>query len=205
MNTTVDLRPAFGRMLRSYAPDDDPSPADDSAESELGDDDAAGEGDDDNKDDDKPSRIKQLSDEAAKNRHRAKNAEARLAEAEARIKQLEDANTNEALQAENAELKLRLAFNEACYLHKVSDRDAVWKLGGDDLKAIVDDEGKISDERLESVVQSIVTRYPHFAGDDETDEELPDQPSGRMMNGLRKSDAATSAEVLRKKFPALGR
>ena len=98
-----------------------------------------------------------------------------------------------------------MAFNDTCHLYKVDDRDAVWRLAGDDLKTVADDEG-ISTERLDSVVRSVVSRYPHFTEDDAPDEEpLPLFSSGRPTNAAKQSGAAGDLEVLRMKFPALRR
>lgn len=202
--TVIDLSPAFARMVSVFAPDgegdDDPSPAADSDDDVSLPDDAAGEGDEETDDTEPVKNPKQKAASEEAKRYRLK-----LRQAEARIKELEDGSASDELRAENAELRLRLAFNDACHDYKVTDREAVWRLAGDDLKTIVEDDGTVSSERLEAVVRSVVTRYPHFTEDEAPEPDLPTEPSGRQTNNARKSSSASDLEALRKKFPALRR
>lgn len=211
---TTDLRAAFLRMLVHgiYAPDEpSPSPAgdtDDAAEGAA--EDGGGTDEDDELDDEldrdhdavnaKPSRVKELSDEAAKWRRKFR-------EASDRVTALEESRASEALQVENQDLRLRIPFNDECHHHDVSDRDAIWKLAGDDIKVAVKDDGTVDVERLRNVVGSLVERYPHFVRDDGPDPEpagsgLP--PSGKRTDGkVRPTDPGSNRSVLERKFPAL--
>ena len=99
-----------------------------------------------------------------------------------------------------------VAFNDECRAHDVSDRDAIWKLAGDDIKVAVNDDGTVDMTRLRTVVGSQTERYPHFMKD-----EGPSEPagaglpaSGRRTDGkMRRNDAAAASTVLVEKFPAL--
>lgn len=210
MLTTTDLRDAFLQALRSgaYAPEEpSPSPAGDAGTEPP--DGAAGEGegaDDDELDNDeaegedgKPSKVKILSDEAAKWRRKFRQATER-------IDALEQGQADEALRNENQDLRLRMTFNDECHAFDVSDRDAIWRLAGEDIKVAVKDDGTVDAERLRTVVGSLVERYPHFVKDDGPAEPagagLP--PSGRRTDGkVRSTGDGTTSSVLVQKFPAL--
>lgn len=57
---------------------------------------------------------------------------------------------------------------------------------------------------MEGVVVKLLDRYPYLRPDDpEPWTPSPTDPSGRQMNGRRKSDEITNRAVLEKKFPAL--
>ena len=205
----TDLREALLALARGawFAPDEpSPSPAGDTGseppegaardgedttdDDELDNDDAA-------TDDAKVSRVKELSDEAAKWRRKFR-------EANDRIDTLEKGNADEALKVENQDLRLRMAFNDECHAHDVSDRDAIWKLAGDDITVAVNDDGTVDMTRLRTVVGSLTERYPHFVKDDAPAWVAPDGPAtGKRSDGkMRRNDAAAST-VLVQKFPAL--
>lgn len=212
----TDLRDAFREVILSgtYAPDEpSPSPAADTGNERP--DGAAGDGggaDDDDELDAQVSDKKRLSDEAAKYR-RLRNeervlreaAEAKAKEAAERIEALEKGQAGEALKVENQDLRLRMAFNDECHAHDVSDRDAIWKLAGDDITVAVNDDGSVDPTRLRTVVGSLVERYPHFVKDDGPGEVLPTGPaSGRRSDGkMRSTGNGTASTVLLQKFPAL--
>ena len=157
---------------------------------------------------------KRLSDEAAKYR-RLRNeervlreaAEAKATEAAERIKALEEGQASEALKVENQDLRLRMAFNDECHAFDVSDRDAIWKLAGDDIKVAVNEDGTVDPERLRTVVGSLVERYPHFVKDDGPTEPAGagGPPSGRRTDGKVRSTWRTAppSATLMQKFPAL--
>lgn len=215
MLTTTDLRGAFLQALvhGAFAPEEpSPSPAadtDDAADGAAGD---GGGADDDDELDTEVSDKKRLSDEAGKYR-RLRNeervlreaAEAKAKEANERIKALEEGQASEALKVENQDLRLRIAFNDECHHHEVSDRDAIWKLAGDDIKVVVNDDGTVDVERLRTVVGSLVERYPHFVKDDAPEFVVPDgPPTGRRTDGkMRHGGDGTTSTVLLQKFPAL--
>lgn len=222
MQTTTDLRGALLRMLVRgiYAPDEpSPSPAADTGneppDGAAGDGEGTDDDDGDGESDVTPSDKKRLSDEAAKYR-RLRNeervqreaAEAKVKAAEERIAALEDGKASEALTAENQDLRLRMAFNDECHHHNVSDREAIWKLAGDDINVAVKDDGTVDVERLRTVVGSLVERYPHFVRDDGPD-ELPAghglPPSGKRTDGKSRNlpNDLSNRSALAKKFPAL--
>lgn len=216
MLTTTDLSEAFRSVLCSgtYAPEGpSPSLAGDTGTVERPDGAAGdGEGTDDDEDDHgtdeegeaegedgKPSKVKILSDEAAKWRRKFR-------EATERLDALEKGQASEALMVENGDLRLRMAFNDECHAFDVSDRDAIWKLAGDDIKVAVKDDGTVDPARLRTVVGSLVERYPHFVKDKGPSEPagagLP--PSGRRTDGkMRDTGNGTASTVLVQKFPAL--
>lgn len=223
MQTATDLRDAFLQALvhGAYAPDEpSPSPAADTGNDPPAG--AAGDGggtddddeldSDDELDTDVPDK-KRLSDEAGKwrrlrNEERVQReaAEAKVKEAEDRIAALEDGKASEALTAENQDLRLRIAFNDECHHHDVSDRDAIWKLAGEDIKVAVKDDGTVDVDRLRTVVGSLVERYPHFVRDDGPTEPAGagGPATGRPTDGkVRHSDSGTNRSVLERKFPAL--
>ena len=98
-----------------------------------------------------------------------------------------------------------MAFADECHAHDVSDRDAIWKLVGDDIKVAVNDDGTVDMTRLRTVAGSLTERYPHFVKDDAPAWVAPDGPaSGRRTDGtMRRNDAAAASTVLVQKFPAL--
>ncbi len=99
-----------------------------------------------------------------------------------------------------------MAFADECHAHDVSDRDAIWKLVGDDIKVAVNDDGTVDMTRLRTVVGSLTERYPHFVKDDAPAWVAPDGPaSGRRTDGTmrRNDDDAAASTVLVQKFPAL--
>jgi hypothetical protein len=76
-------------------------------------------------------------------------------------KALEEGQASEALKVENQDLRLRMAFNDECHAFDVSDREAIWKLAGDDIKVAVNEDGTVDPAPLRTVVGSLVERYPH--------------------------------------------
>jgi hypothetical protein len=203
---TTDLREALLALEQAcFAPDEpSPSPAADTGNEPP--DGAAGDGEgtdeldneDEATDEAKVSRVKELSDEAAKWRRKFR-------EANDRIDTLEKGNADEALKVENQDLRLRMAFNDECHAHDVSDRDAIWKLAGDDIRVAVNEDGTVDPARLRTVVGSLVERYPHFVKDEGPDWEPPTgPPSGKRTDGkVRSMENGTPSATLMQKFPAL--
>lgn len=213
MTDVYDLTTAFD-LVRSFAP----APVSSSAGEEEGGaegsegshdsessaqavgDEAAGEGHDQDEDVKDPDK-KKLSEEAAKWRHKFR-------EAEDRIKKLEDAHGAEALQASNRELRLRLAFERAGRDFK--DMEAAWLLAQEELATVkFGDDGTPDASRISEIVGRVGSKYPYLVEAADAQPDPSSSPSGAgassgsPMNGKRKSDSGTSAQILQKKFPAL--
>lgn len=137
--------------------------------------------------------VKRLSDEAARYRVRAK-------EAEHRADQLAD---------ENRTLRLRIEFNLLGTAANVADLDAAWKLATDDLTAVEITDGQVDTDRLEAIVAHVAERYPYLASPatpSKDDDWLPPTvPSGRPANGRKQGRQGLNEQQLADRFPALRR
>ena len=138
--------------------------------------------------------AKRISDEAARYRHRAKQAEGKV----------------EALTDQVRTLTLRLAFTIEATAANLTDIDAAWKLSADDLRAVeLNEDGTANTERLGQIVNHVATRYPYLATDPTpaaTDGFPPVTPPRTDSSaGRRGNIGALDTETLAKKFPALRR
>lgn len=138
-------------------------------------------GDDSEDGGDEPSRIKQLSDEAAKYRTRAKAADERADQADSTIRDL---------RIENAFIRHALPL--------VDDVTAAWKLA-DHALAKVDDDDNVTG--MKELVQSVIRNYPYLEGQPDTMPMALPGSGGSPINGRRQTDDVTSRAVLEKKYP----
>lgn len=178
----------------------------------------------------KTSRVKQLSEEAAKYRTRAKEQKARADALEAKIKAETDKDlpADDKLKRDHAEalakleqatadvnkLKLEKAF--------LSANDVTWHDNEDaltmaDLSGVeVDEDGNVDRKALRAALKELAKRKPHLVkkaskqeeeDDDDSDEDDKDQRSKKsapVMKGKRKGEATkTSREDLVRLYPAL--
>lgn len=199
MTTTYDLRNLLV-LPAVWAPDDPPAgpdPSPDDAAPPAGD--VAGEGDQEpapEADTGRPDNpgLKKLHDEAARNRVRAKDAEAKVT----------------VLTDQVRSLHLRLAFNAAATDATITDTEAAWKLAADDLRAVdVAEDGTVDATRLGQILTHVADRYPYLAAAPATTATAsgfpPAGPSGRQTNGKRNDTRVLDEQRLISKFPALGR
>lgn len=153
----------------------------------------------------KNPRIKQLSDEAAKHRTKAKAERERADAAEAKLKEFEgQANTSLLGQVREGQMEnafLRVAFG------RVADVDAAWKLA-DKTGVTITNEGVV--EGLEDVLTKVLEKHPYLLPKpaEQVDKDLADKfpaltASGRPNNGKRGSTDSVDYEKLAKQFPAL--
>lgn len=211
-SSAVDLRDAFARHLGQtfWMPaeseqTDDHDADDHDQEQEQGDGDGnqeeeegeagAGSGEEDGE----AEHRRKLSQEAKKWRRKFR-------EAEARVKELEG---TAGVKEEVRSLRLRLAFERAARTVHLEDLDAAWKLAEDDLSLVdVHDDGTVDTDRLGDVVAHVAHRYPYLVeeaseGTSESHDPPPSSPSGRPMNGRKKTKSQLDAEALAQRFPAL--
>ena len=197
----IDLRGEFAAAAAWAPPEEDPpapappapSPGDDSAPPA----DVAGEGEPvEGEEPPENPALKKLSDEAARHRVRAKEAEAKA----------------EGLAAQVRSLTLRIAFNALAGDAELNDLDAAWKLAADDLTVVdVAEDGTVDTERLAQIVAHVAERYPYLASapapatSPSADAFPPTEPSGRQTNGPRKQTNGLNVALLESKFPALRR
>lgn len=135
--------------------------------------------------------AKRLSDEAARYRHRAKDAEAKVDDLTGQVRTL----------------TLRLAFITAAHAADLTDTDAAWKLAADDLRAVeVGEDGTVDANRLTQIVDHVTNRYPYL-----TSAPFP-AAADRFPPPRTPADAGRGGRVgaldtasLAKKFPALRR
>ncbi len=194
--TTFDLRLAFARHYFRMPADEDDSAA--------GEDEGDNDDNNDNQDVDNP-RLKQLSDEAAKYRRKMNEWRKRAEEAEAKAGDTETVRR----------LRLELSFERLATRAKITDIEAAWRLVEDDLKAVnINDDGVVDAERMQQIVDHVVERYPYLRDDyapakdtdgDPSSSPSDPSPSGRPVNGRRRSDAGADFGALAKKFPALSK
>ena len=135
--------------------------------------------------------AKRISDEAARYRHRAKEAEGKV----------------EALTDQVRTLTLRLAFTIEATAANLTDIDAAWKLSADDLRAVgLNDDGTADTERLGQIVNHVANRYPYLSVglDSVTADEFP-PPATDHTAGRRRENRSLDSHTIEAKFPALAR
>jgi hypothetical protein len=144
--------------------------------------------------DGKPSRIKELSDEAAKYRTRAKAAEEQLAKLTDQTEQVAT------LTAAVASLRVELEFQRFA-LPLVSDLDAARKLA--DLADVKPDEdGNVVG--MAERITSLLRNYPFLEKVPDTQPFAAPGTGGTPVNGRREGQGATTDRAaLAKKYPAL--
>jgi len=162
---------------------------------------------------------KRLSDEAAKHRNAAREAQRERDEALAKIREFEDKDkdelekatrdlteaksTLEQVQSENTSLRAEVATLKAAGKFKFRDvsdaMDLAIKKAG--IKGDEDDLEKVITDALEAIAKD----KPYLLEDGNEVEEEEGQPSGRSTNGHRKDKTKLDEEALRSKFPALRR
>lgn len=159
----------------------------------TGDENATDDDKDDSPEDDKDPRIKELSDEAARYRVRAKEAEGRAGSAE------------EELRAARVELAVR---REAAKRDKpFADLDVVMKVL--DLDSIAtDDEGQPFE--VASALDRLADRHPYLLAEEATERTRVDPskhvPSGASMNrDKNRGGGGIDRAKLAEKYPALRR
>lgn len=198
MTDTYDLRNLLVLPGAWSPPEDPPEPAppapspDDDSDAAA---DVAGEGEPvEGEEPPENPALKKLSDEAARHRVRAKDAEAKA----------------EGLAAQVRSLTLRIAFNALAGDAELNDLDAAWKLAADDLTVVdVAEDGTVDTERLAQIVAHVAERYPYLASVSapatpaKADAFPPTEPSGRPTNGRKKQIGGLNVELLESKFPAL--
>lgn len=135
--------------------------------------------------------AKRLSDEAARYRHRAKDAEAKVDDLTGQVRTL----------------TLRLAFTTAAHAANLTDTDAAWKLAADDLRVLdVADDGTVDTDRLTQIVDHVTNRYPYLAttpAPAAADQFPPPRTPGDA--GRRGKIGDLNVATLEAKFPALRR
>lgn len=129
------------------------------------------------------SRIKQLSDEAAKYRHRAKAAEDSVEQAQKTITEL---------RIENAYIRHAITV--------VDDLDAGRKLA-DFAGVTIDEDGTV--HGMKEVVAALIRHYPYLERQPDTQPYAAPGSGGTPANGRRKTTVTTSRAALEKKYPAL--
>jgi len=200
-----DLRQAFTTDTAWSSETDEARPApeppaeNDTTDDAAGDDEQEGEAGDQLTDDEiKNPRVKALSDEAAKHRNRAKQAEDQATTLTAEVAALTD---------QVRTLRLQVAFSAAAHSAGLTDTDAAWKLAAEDLTAVtVADDGNIDIERISAIVQHVAERYPYLATapTPSARDAFPAEASGRPI-GRKASAGSISQASLEARFPALRR
>ncbi len=209
-SNAVDLRDSFSRHLaRTFW-----MPADE-REGEQPDDHDEEEGDGDGQQEEEEGEAGEgASQEDGEAEHRrklsqeAKKWRRKFREAEARVKELEG---TAGVKEEVRSLRLRLAFERAARTVHLEDLDAAWKLAEDDLKVVdVQEDGTVDTDRLADVVAHVAHRYPYLVEEEQASSDRsegydppPSLPSGRPMNGRKKTKSQLDAEALAQRFPAL--
>lgn len=197
--------------------------------------DGKGDGDDADKgtsgsagDDIKDPEKQRLSQEAAANRVKAREAVAERDALAARLQAIEDkdkdatdvltrkveeATATIAGQADTIKSQaVRLAFFESGSAAQFRDPAVALRLLRDDLKDVeVNDDGEADSKAIKDAAEALLKASPYLkAGDgdddggDGDDDEVVN-PSGRQTNGKKKSKDDLDREALAKKFPALRR
>jgi hypothetical protein len=156
------------------------------------------------------SRIKELSDEAAKWRKKFREAEARVIELEGEGKQKKRSQSFVDGQ-ELREARLESAFVRAVFEHRDSiDLEAAWDLatykGFLDAVTVDDDDGTVDSDTMTEALERLIDRYPYLIdGKSEPSGENEDEPKPKTRHPVQRHGGKKIGDraSLEKRFPAL--